>query len=408
MKQRKKLIIAAVALLILGFVVFQYLADRNSEEVEEDHLPAVVEISPKAATLAGFEFATVEEKESTGELTLFAQIKANENNVFHISPVLAGKVVQDKVRLGDVVKQGQTIAILQNVEVAKVNAGFLRELHQNELVTSQAKVKLRLAQRNLDREKLLFEEGISPEKDYIEAQSQYELAQLELESADEVTLHIKSEATALLGAYGSSLSNPKSEQINSSSYITAPHSGIIAKKSVVLGDMVQPEDTLYELIDLSQVWLDIVVYPKDVNRVKLGQSVLFSTETLAAKYFRGNIAYLQSQATDANQTFVARVFLDNKDLALKPGLVGEAIINTGDQEMQAFVPAVAIQSYGKEYFVFVAKSDSKFEKRTVELGNKVGDGYFISSGLESGEEVVTKGSFTLKAEMLKGEFAEEE
>ncbi len=405
--KRKQIIILLVLLLSVGVIYFKFF-NKESAEVEEEHLPAVVEISPKAATLAGFEFATVEEKQSTGEITLFAQIKANENNVFHISPTLAGKVVQDKVLLGDVVKQGQTIAVLQNVEVAKVNAGFLKDLHKNELEISQAKVRLNLAKRNLEREKLLYEEGISPEKDYIEAQSHYELAELELESANEVSLHIKSEATALLGAYGSSLSNPKSEQINNSSYVTAPHSGIIAKKSVVLGDMVQPEDTLYELIDLSQVWLDIVVYPKDINRVKLGQSVIFSTETLAGKYFTGNIAYLQSQATDANQTFVARVFLDNKDLALKPGLVGEAIINTGDQEMQAFVPVAAIQSYGKETFVFVAKGDSKFEKRTVELGNKVSGGYFILSGLESGEEVVTKGSFTLKAEMLKGEFAEEE
>jgi cobalt-zinc-cadmium efflux system membrane fusion protein len=405
--KRKQIIILLVLLLSLGIIYFKFFNNKSSD-ADEDHLPAVVEINPKAAALAGFEFTTVEEKQASGEMTLFAQIKANENNVFHISSVLPGKIVQDKVLLGDVVRQGQTIAVLQNVEVAKINAEFLRELHKNDLQISQARIRLSLAKKNLEREQLLFEEGISPEKDYIEAQSQYELAQLELESASEVSLHIKSEAAALLGAYGSSLSNPKSEQINSSSYITAPHSGIIAKKSVVLGEMVSPEDTLYELIDLSQVWLDIIVYPKDISKVKLGQAVIFRTETVDSRYFTGNIAYLQAQATDANQTFVARVFLDNKDLALKPGLVGEAIINTGDQEMQAVVPLAALQSYGKESFVFVVKANNRFEKRTVELGNKVSDGYFIVSGLESGEEVVTKGSFTLKAEMLKGEFAEEE
>ncbi|MGE0201545.1 MAG: efflux RND transporter periplasmic adaptor subunit [Candidatus Melainabacteria bacterium] len=395
-------------LVMMATVVGMSGCASEKKEEAEGHLSDVIEISADAVKNASIQTLMVKEKEASGQLESVAEIRANENRVFHINPPIPGRVVEDRVLLGDVVKQGQVVAVLQNVEVAKVNAEFIHQLHQNEVDARQAKTRLALAKKNLDREKKLLEEGISPRKDYLQAETDYQLAQSELEGLQEHAVHIKSEAKALLGAYGTRLGSTHSERINTSSSLISPRSGIVTKKNVVAGDMVNPEETLYEVADLNQVWLDITLYPKDIERVKLGQKVTFTSDAIPGKAFSGAINYLQPAASETSQTFVARVFLDNPGLILKPGLFGQAVIQTEAHEPQAFIPEAAVQTYGKETFVFLVKGEGKFQKRTVELGDKVAGGYLVKSGLAAGDKVVGKGSFTLKAEMLKSQFAEEE
>lgn len=395
-------------LLMMGIVVgFAGCASEKKKEAE-GHLSDVIEISAAAIKNASIQTITVTEKTTSGQLQSVAEIRANENRVVHINPPIPGRVVEDRVVLGDMVKQGQVVAVLQNVEVAKVNAEFIHQLHQNEVDVRQARTRLGLASKNLDREKKLLEEGISPRKDYIQAETDYQLTQSELEGLQEHAVHIKSEAKALLGAYGTHLGNVHSERINTNSSLTSPRSGVVTKKNVVAGDMVNPEETLYEVVDLNQVWLDITLYPKDIEQVKLGQRVTFISDGLPDKTFSGTINYLQPAALESSQTFVARVFLDNPGLVLKPGFLGQAVIQTEAHVPQPFIPEEALQTYGKETFVFLVKGKGKFQKHTVELGNKVTGGYLVVNGLKAGDKVVGKGSFTLKAEMLKSQFGEEE
>ena len=382
--------------------------EKKAETEVDPELPNVVRLTPQAMKRANIQVLTVSERSASSELKTVAEIKANENKVFHINPPIAGRVIEDRVLLGDLVRQGQVVAVLQNVEVAKVNADYIHQLHQNEVDSRQAKTKLALARRNMDREKKLLVEGISPRKDYYQAETDYELSKSELEGLQEHATHIRSEAKALLGAYGTRLSNPHSEQINTNSPLTAPRAGVVTKKNVVTGDMVSPDKTLYELADLSQVWLDITLYPKDIERVKLGQKATFVSDALPGKTFGGTIHYLQPAAMESSQTFVARVFLDNPGLILKPGLLGQVTIQTESHEPKTFVPEIAVQKYGKEFFVFLDEGKGQFQKQTVTLGDQVAGGYLIQTGLKPGDRVVGKGSFTLKAEMLKGQFGEEE
>ncbi len=398
--------------LLLALMVIVTLAgcgsDQKAHEGDERHLSDVVKISADAVKNADIQTITVEEKSASGELTSIAEIRANENRVFHINPTIPGRIIEDRVLLGDVLKQGQVVAVLQNVEVAKVNAEFIHQLHQNEVDARQAKTKLALAEKNLVREKKLLEEGISPRKDYIQAEASYQLMQSELEGLQEHAVHIKSEARALLGAYGTHLGNIHSEQININSSLTSPRSGVVTKKNVVIGDMVNPEETLYEVADLNQLWLDITLYPKDIERVKLGQKVIFTSDALPNKTFTGAINYLQPVATEISQTFIGRVFLDNPGFILKPGVLGQAIIAMESHEPQPFIPENAVQRYGNEQFVFRLKEKGQYQKQTVELSDKVAGGYLVQSGVQAGDKIVSKGSFTLKAEMLKSQFSEEE
>lgn len=414
--QNRRLLTLALVITLVGASVggyFLFFAPKPEKTVvteteEGQAISDVIELSPEAIQQTGIQTLTVQTRGISAEITTTGEVKANENTVFHISPFVGGRLVQENVMLGQYVSRGQTLAVVRNIEVAKANADFIHQLHQNEIDTQQAQTRLRLAQKNLEREKRLLEEGISPRKDYLQAESDATLARAELEGQREHTVHLKAEARALMGAYGAKPSSPHSEQIKTTSAITAPRSGVIIKKNVTLGDMVTPDQVMYEVADLSQVWLDIAVYPKDLNRLKVGQSITFTSDSLPGHPFSGTIRYIQPVASEESQTFVARAFLNNPNGLLKSGMLGQVTVFMDSQVNKPYVSEVAVQRYGKESFVFRALGKGRYQKQTVQLGDKVGDGYLIDGGLQAGDQIVGKGSFTLKAEMLKSQFAEEE
>lgn len=396
------------------FLVFSLVlsgCDRfkeTEEEVEEKAPPNVIQLAPEAVRTAGIKTVTVESQTVTSPLVATAEIKANENRIFHINSFVTGRVIQDNVLLGDTIQAGQVLAMVQNLDVAKIQADYIHELHQNEVEIKKAQTRFALAQKNLERERRLLAEGISPRKDYQQAETDVALARSDLEGETEHRIHIKAEGRALLSAYGMKPGNVHSEFIRTGTPVTAPRSGIVTKKNVTTGDMVTPEMVMVEVADLSQVWLDITVYPKDLSRIQKGQSIRFTTDSLPGKQFVGTINYIQPATEESSQTYVARAFLNNSESLLRPGMFGQVQIEQTLSQTKAFVPEIAVQQYGRESFVFVPLKKNRFRKQTVILGNKVDSGYVVNQGLSPGDRVVGQGSFTLKAEMLKSQFAEEE
>lgn len=403
-----------IKLSLIGFLFTAgiTLAGCGQKEKEmavvENAPPDTIQLTLKAIQKSGIQALIVQNRSSSSQLITVGEVKANENKVFHISPLVGGRVVRENSLLGDAVGRGQTLAVIQNTEVAKAQASYIHELHQNEIDIQQAKTRLSLAQKNLERERRLLTDGISPRKDYQQAEFEATLAQSELEGQKEHAVHIKSEARALLGTYGVRPASPHSEQITNVSPVTAPRSGLITKKNVTLGDMVTPQTIMYEVADLSQVWLDVTVYPKDLNHVRMGQTVTFTTDSLPKRVFIGRINYISPSVQETSQTYAARAYLDNTAGLLKPGMFGQVNVKQPTRQSQPFVPEAAVQKYGRETFVFIPLDNHRFRKQTVELGSKVSDGYLVNNGLQSGEKVVVQGSFTLKAEMLKSQFAEEQ
>jgi cobalt-zinc-cadmium efflux system membrane fusion protein len=401
-------------LLIAAFIVFSGSfygcgTKEAEEQVQEKAPPDVIQLAPEAIRQSDITTTvTVGSRNVSRQIATTGEIKANENRVFHINSFVTGRVIRDNVFLGDSIHQGQTLALVQNLEVAKVQADYIHELHQNEIEIDQARTRVSLTQKNLERERRLLAEGISPRKDYQQAEAEAIMARQELEGKREHAVHIKTEAKALLGAYGTRPVNPHSERISTSSPVTAPRSGVITKKNITLGDMVTPETVMYEVADLSQTWLDIAVYPKDLSSIRIGQTVSFTTDSLPGKLFIGRINYIQPSADETSQTYIARAYLDNSSGLLKPGMFGQARIEQTTQQTKPFVPEEAVQKYGRENFVFVALGNDRFRKQTVQLGDHISGGYLINSGVQPGDKIVGKGSFVLKAEMLKSQFAEEE
>ena len=377
----------------------------TQEQPESRSASNLIRLSPEALRNAHFQTVVVVKRNVQRVITTTGEIKANDNRIFHVSSFVAGRVAQDRVSLGSVVRAGQVLAVIQNLDAAKVQANYIHELHQNEMDVREAHLKSIQANRTYAREKELFNEGISPKKDFLQAQTDAELAFSSLEGQKEHAVHIKSEAKALLAAYGMRPQADHAESIPTGSPLIAPRAGIVTKKTITLGDMVTPDTVLYEVADFSQVWLDLALYSKDLASVHTGLPVMFKSDSLPGQSFTGTINYVQPMASESS-TFMARVFLTNPAGQLKPGMAGQATISEPDTVQKAFLPESSVQKFGKETFAFLDLGDGAYRKVTIQLGEPVSGGYLVNEGIQVGDHVVGGGSFTLKAELLKSQFGD--
>lgn len=404
---KKQIIIIISAILILLIVGVLVLKHINKSDVEGDETSDIISLNKKAIESAGIASDVVKELPVVVQIKTTGQVKTNEDKRYTLNAINSGRIVQDNVKLGEHVTKGQVVAEIQNPEVIKINSTALKELHENRIAISQAQTRLGLAKSNYVRENKLYKEGISPQKDLLQAKSDMILAQNEVKMLQERSVHIKNETRELLKVYGVN-ANLNSETLRTTSPITAIRSGVITKKNITIGSVVTPEQVLYEVQDLSQLWIDITLYSDDIAKIKEKQTVKFYADTYPNKEFKGVIDYIQPTTDEPTQTFKARTFIDNSLGLLKPGMFGTIIIDSDVKMNKPFVPDSAIQRYGKEVFVFYDLGDGKYKKQNIELGEKDEGGYFVNSGISANDKIVVKGSFTLKAEMLKSEFAEED
>ncbi|MBZ0189049.1 MAG: efflux RND transporter periplasmic adaptor subunit, partial [Candidatus Obscuribacterales bacterium] len=297
--------------------------------------------------------------------------------------------------------------VVQNLEVAKVYGQYIHEAHQNEIDIHLSQTRLALAKKNYDRIKSLYQEKIAAEKDYIKAESDKKLEEETLRGLKEHAIHIKDEASAMLEAYDVKLGAGHSVHVKSSSPIRTPRGGVIIKKSVTIGDVVSNTEPLYIVGDLSQVWLDIAVYDKQLQSIRKGDAITFTSDSLPGRTITSRISYIKPSTEDGSGTFVARAVLKNPHMELKPGMLGQVAIQNHSAGQLAFIPEEALQKFGKEQFVFTVDSDGSYRKHVVEPSKRVDGGILIISGVTPGQRIVGKGSFTLKSEMLKGTMGDE-
>jgi len=387
--------------LLIFFTFFLNSCTRHKSITIQAENPDIITLSKEAIKLNKLKVITTQEKNYRVPIATTASIKLDENALFKANSLITGLVIQDNVNLGDAVKRGQTLATIQNPEIAKLESSYVHEFHLNEIEIEQARNKVELAEETLHREKKLFDEGITPKKDYLQAETDFKLLHTELNGKLTHRKHLNSESSALFSAYGINPQGIKSGIINSSIPITAARSGIVIKKNVSLGALVNPDTVMYEIADFSKLWLDINIYPNILEKIKIGLEVSFKSDTLPKQEFKGTINYIQQVSFNNSGTYLARAILSNSQNILKPGIVGEAFIETDKAEKKIFLNDKCIQGYGKEVFVFQKLNKNRFKKITVELGPQFNDGYIINKGLKAGMKIVSEGSFLLKAELLK-------
>jgi cobalt-zinc-cadmium efflux system membrane fusion protein len=176
--------------------------------------------------------------------------------------------------------------------------------------------------------------------------------------------------------------------------------GTVIAKHITLGESLNDSHSCYTIADLSNVWINITLYQKDLNLVKKGQSVtVYGGEHMQPA--RGRIAYVSPILDEHTRTGCARVVLPNPDGRWKPGMFITAEISIGSTKAAVAIPPTAIHTINGSPAVFVLNEDG-FEPRPVKTGHANRNLIEISDGLKTGEQYAAKGGFTLKAELGRG------
>lgn len=352
----------------------------------KDHAERVV-LSPESMKNASIKVITLNAESLADTIRATANIAHNQDRSFHVTPRVRGRVVEVYASIGTTVSVGSSLALLDSTELGEARAEH-----------AKAVALLDLAKSNVKREKRLFEQKISPQKDLLAAQAEERRAEVEVRM-----LHEK------LRLYGLSDGEIDGSNAAPSRYmVRAPGPGVVFEKEITLGEVIEAGKKVFTISDLSTVWVLLNVYEKDLAKVTRGTSVKIQTESYPGEIFTGKIAYIGDVLDPQNRTVLLRVEVSNPSRRLKPGMFATAEVVTGGASAKGIViPSSAIQKIEGKPVAFVQQSDGSFAKRDLDLGKEMGGRVEVKSGLTEGEQVVTEGSFSLKSELLKETLAED-
>jgi cobalt-zinc-cadmium efflux system membrane fusion protein len=176
-------------------------------------------------------------------------------------------------------------------------------------------------------------------------------------------------------------------------------SGTIISKDIAPGEFVDVSKMIFEIVDLSTVWVDFQVYRHDFPKLREGRKIIVNAGP-GAEQIESTISYISPFGAENTQTMLARAVIPNPSGILRPGLfaAGEAVLD--EEEVPVSIKAAALQTLENREVVFVVEGDS-FEARPIETGKRDSDWVEVVSGLLPGERYAAANSFILKAELGK-------
>lgn len=348
---------------------------------EEEHAGDRLTLTPEMVANAGLELLTAGPGKVEVAVSLPGEVALNADTVAHVTPRVAGVIREVKRQLGDAVKKGDVLAVLDSRELADL---------QREASTSRE--RLALAEANLKRQEALRQENLTTEKDYVAAKQALAEARIEHRSATE-KLALGSGGRSKEGGYA----------------LVAPVDGTIIERHATVGEVLDSNTRAFTVADLSTLWVNVTVYAKDLARVHAGQAASVRAEGIE-QVARGTISYVSQVADEQTRSSIARVVLPSPGPAWRPGLFATADIVVDELDAAVTVSEEAVQRIDGNDVVFVQDGDG-FEVRRIKIARRgaaaSGRVVEVLSGVAAGERYAGRNSFVLKAELGKSEAAHE-
>ncbi|MEQ8551765.1 MAG: efflux RND transporter periplasmic adaptor subunit [Cyclobacteriaceae bacterium] len=319
-----------------------------------------VKLSNAAMKIAEVEMSTIEKKAPYKEVYLPGKVMADERNIAELTARYPGRIEKLMVNFtGEKVRKGQVLA----------------KIYSPELVT---------AQRELF-EAMKFKETNSSY--YRASRNKLKLWDLTEAQIDQIE---------------------QSGDVDFYFDVLSPISGTVTMRHVTLGDYVKEGTALFEVVDLSHVWVMFDAYESDIPWIKMGDKIKFKIKSIPDQEFESIVTFIDPVLDRMSRVAGVRAELDNPGELLKPQMLAAGLLKTmlpgsGDQLV---VPKPAVLWTGKKAVVYVMTSDhnNMFQFREIELGAEAGDYYIVKSGLQEGEMVASNGVFKIDAAaQLKGE-----
>src|ERR1043165_1768554 len=354
--------------------------------------------TPAPTQNSAIELEIVSPQTIAGVIPATGKILVPENSVAVIGPVNQGRIVRLYAGQGTRVRKGQKLAELESADIDQAEADYLKALadYQNALRSSAAEVKL--AQESYDRNKLLFEQKITPGKNLQSAEHDLEVAKATAENSVNGTKAALTAARRKLLILGLSEATidalAKKTDLAATFSLNSPIDGIVVERNATIGASVGTDANLFKIIDLSRVWIDANVFEKDLQQVRPGQEVKLTVTAFPGSTFSGRVILINSVVDPDTRTVKVRTEVANPDGRLKPDMFANVQIVTALNRTAISLPQSAVLNDEGKTIVFIAKGNG-YEKRQVQAGIQNNDRVEIVDGLNAGDKVVVKGNYLL-------------
>ena len=314
---------------------------------EKQGVPGLVPVTIPAERLAkiGVRTATVERGSLDGQVRTVGVVAADERKRNVVQTRYAGWIEELLVdETGAQVKKGQPLARIYSPELYQAQVEYLNALQWGGDLVGPARQRLEL---------------------------------LGIDAADLATLR-------------------KAGKPQRTMTLRAPAPGFVMHKGAVAGSYVSPGTILFEVADLSRVWVLADVYEQDIPRVKVGAAASFAASSSPGDRVTGKVTFVYPTVDPATRTMKVRLEIANPDVALRPGAFGDVRLDVAGRD-GLLVPRDAVIESGEHVYTLVARGGGRFEPREVHILGRAGD-HLLVHGVDAGEEVVTSAGFFIDSE----------
>lgn len=382
-------------LLFLSIAIFLLSCESKQDEAPKPAPPAaavhsdepgILELPEGSPTLARLQTERVALRPIRTTLKAQAgKILANENRLAHLSARVPGRIVAVYANLGDRVKEGTRLLLLDSPAFGEAQLEYRK-----------ARNALGVTEKALERAQALLDRGAIGAGEHQRREADYENARADLYEAEE-KLHLLGMTEREIERLAAKIL-PHAEVAQVS--LRAPFHGEVIERNATIGEVVDPNKSLFTVADLSTVWVRADFPEQQAGRLKAGLTIDVRVSAYSDTTFRGVITYVGAVIDPATRTIMARADVANSDGRLRPEMFAEVLLVTDNQSVLS-VPRAAVQQLGNRQIAFVARGPHRFESREVTIVESSTDYVEVKAGLKEGDEIVTQGSYALKSEMLR-------
>jgi membrane fusion protein, heavy metal efflux system len=376
-------IIFLAALALAGLIACEKAPDQASEAkkaVVADR-PGVLHLTSQELARTAIEVAPVVRGELRVTREFPATVQANENELAEVTALIRGRVVKVHVDVGQDVKKDALLAMLHSTDLGVAEGAYLKSA-----------AKLHEAKLAYERARELLEQKVVSLAEFLRREATMKTAQAEAREARN--------RLELLGVPLQEIERlDREDTIKADVFLRAPFDGRVIMRNITRGEVVEPQQKLFTVADLSDVWVVGNVPEKDVQFIRKDQKVNVIVSAYPHAIIPGTITYIGDVLDPATRTMRLRVTVLNPDRLLKPEMFATVLVYAGVTPDALTVPLAAVQNSSTGKVVFIKRGANDFEVRTVKLGSEQGEVVTVLEGIRAGEQVVTKGSFVLKSEM---------
>lgn len=305
------------------------------------------------------------------------EIQLNDDRTVHVVPRVAGIAESVLVSTGQAVKKGQLLAVFSSQLVSEQRSSL-----------ETAERRLEHARSILEREKRLWEQKISAEQDYLQAQHAVREAEIELENARQK-----------LAALGVGKGGGKSGGAMNRFELRAAYDGLVVERSLSIGEAVKEDTPIFTIADMSTVWAEAHIPAKDLPLFRVGDKVTLRATAFDAQT-TGTVAFLGALVGEQTRMAKARILVANPRGTWRPGLFVNIEVKAADAEVPVAVQSDALQTLGTQQVVFV-REGKDFIARPVTLGRSDGAHVEVVQGLQAGARYAARNSYIIKSELSK-------